>query len=57
MLKVKTWPPTNEELMPDSLSFDPVKMREMVDMGYTEAERVVSEEIGNGTGFFEDIDT
>jgi len=46
----------HEELMPDSLSFDPVKMREMVDMGYAETEKVVAEEIRNGTGFFEETD-
>jgi len=43
----------DEELMPGSLSFDPDKMREMVDMGYKKAKAVVSEEIAQGTGFFE----
>ncbi len=43
----------DEELMPGSLSFDPEKMREMVDRGYKKAKVVVSQEIAQGTGFFE----
>lgn len=46
----------DEELAPDSLAFDPVKMREMVDKGYQKAEEIVTEEITAGTGFFADSD-
>jgi len=46
----------DEELAPDSLSFDPVKMREMVDLGYAKAKQVVEEEIATGTGFFKPIE-
>lgn len=46
----------DEELSPDSLSFDPVKMREMVDLGYAKAKQVVEEEISRGTGFFEPVE-
>ena len=43
----------DEELMDSSLNFDPAKMREMVDKGYKKAKEVVSQEIAQGTGFFE----
>jgi len=43
------------ELMDSSLNFDPAKMREMVDIGYKKAKEVVSQEIAQGTGFFEPI--
>ena len=43
----------DEELMDSSLNFDPDKMREMVDKGYKKAKEVVSQEIAQGTGFFE----
>jgi len=42
----------DEELMPESLSFDPEKMREMVDIGYKKAKTVVDEEIAQATGYF-----
>jgi NTE family protein len=43
----------DEELMPESLSFDPDKMREMVVQGYNKAKAVVDDEIARGTGYFE----
>lgn len=45
----------DEELMESSLNFDPDKMREMVDKGYKKAKEVVSQEINQGTGFFEPV--
>ncbi len=42
----------DEELMPGSLSFDPEKMREMVDKGNKKAKAVVTQEIARGAGFF-----
>jgi len=45
----------DEELMDSSLNFDPDKMREMVDKGYKKAKEVVSQEITQGTGFFEPV--
>ena len=45
----------DEELMQSSLNFDPDKMREMVDKGYKKAKEVVSQEINQGTGFFEPV--
>ncbi len=42
----------DEELMDSSLSFDPDKMREMVDKGYKKAKEVVSQEKAQGSGFF-----
>jgi NTE family protein len=42
----------DEELMPASLSFDPNKMREMVDAGYKKAKAVVSHQIAQGATFF-----
>ncbi|MBS3905554.1 MAG: patatin-like phospholipase family protein [Syntrophaceae bacterium] len=45
----------DEELMESSLNFDPDKMREMVDKGYKKAKEVVSQEIAQGTGFFEPV--
>jgi NTE family protein len=43
----------DEELMESSLSFDPDKMREMVDRGYEKAKEVVKKEIARGSGFFQ----
>jgi len=42
----------DDELMETSLSFDPDKMREMVDQGYKKAKEVVSKELALNTGFF-----
>jgi len=42
----------DEELMNSSLSFEPERMRKMVDMGYKKAREVISMEISSKRGFF-----
>lgn len=42
----------DHELMASSLEFDPDHMREMVDQGYHQAQKVVRQEMALGTGFF-----
>jgi NTE family protein len=44
----------DRELLGDSLSFDPVAMREMVDLGHATARRVVEEAIARGVEVFGD---
>jgi len=42
----------DRELLADSLSFDPVAMREMVDLGHATARRVVEEAVARGVEVF-----
>ena len=45
----------DDELVDSSLDFDPDKMREMVDKGYKKAKEVVTQEIAQGSGFFQPV--